>query len=156
MSRCTLHGGAFLVQRTTFWEQRAMFLRPLDEGRPQSAKKVSALDAFGSPAASLSGPKVWRNRLGSPKMIQKSGKGDPKIDVKKYAGKNNQMYTKKPSTMMPKRIPKSPNSYTFAKKAEMLQTVCFPIEDVVLGIQQFRKVHQKWMQNPCLKKACKK
>ena len=44
MSRCTLHG-----QRTIFLVQRAMFLRPLDEGRPQGAKKVGALDAFGAP-----------------------------------------------------------------------------------------------------------
>ena len=94
MSRYTLHGGPFLVQRTMFLVQRAMFLRPLDEGRPQSAKKVSALDPFGSPAASLSGPKVRRNRPGSPKRIQKSGKGHPKIDAKSYAGKNYQMYTK--------------------------------------------------------------
>ena len=49
----------------------------------------------------------------------------------------------KPSKMMPKRIPKSSNYYTFVKKAEMLQTVCFPIENVVLDIQQCRKVHQK-------------
>ena len=94
MSRCTLHGGPFLVQRTTFLVQRAMFLRPLDEGRPQSAKKVSALDAFGAPAASLSGPKVRRNRPGSPKRIQKSGKGHPKIDAKNDAEKRYQMYTK--------------------------------------------------------------
>ena len=94
MSRCTLHGGPFSVQRTTFLVQRSLFLRPLDEGRPQSAKKVSALDAFGSPVASLSAPKVRRNRLGSLKSIQKSGKGHPKIDAKKYVGKNYQMYTK--------------------------------------------------------------
>ena len=66
MSRSTLRRGAFLVQRTTFLVQRAMFLRPLEEGRPQGAKKVSAPDAFGAPAASLSGPKVRRNRPGSP------------------------------------------------------------------------------------------
>ena len=89
-----MHGAPFLVQRTTFLVQRAMFLRPLGEGRPQSAKKVSALDAFGSPVASLSGPKVRRNCLGSLRRIQKSGKGHPKIDAKKYAGKNYQMYTK--------------------------------------------------------------
>ena len=71
-----------------------MFLRPLDEGRPQSAKKVSALDAFGSPAATLSGPKVRRNRPGSPKRIQKSGKGHPKIDAKKYAGKTTKCIPK--------------------------------------------------------------
>ena len=41
--------GPFLVQRTTFLVQRAKFLRPLDERRPQSAKKVSALNALGSP-----------------------------------------------------------------------------------------------------------
>ena len=58
MSHCTLHGGAFLVQRTIFLMQRAMFLRPLEEGRPQGAKKVSAPDAFGPPAAGLSGPRV--------------------------------------------------------------------------------------------------
>ena len=72
MSRCTLHGGPFLVQRTTFLVQRAMFLRPLDEGRPQSAKKVSALDAFGAPVASPSGPKVRRKRLGSSKNPEKA------------------------------------------------------------------------------------
>ena len=49
-----------------------MFLRPLDEGRPQSAKKVSALDAFGAPAASPSGPKVRRKRLGSSKNPEKA------------------------------------------------------------------------------------
>ena len=72
MSRCTLHGGAFLVQRTTFLVQRAMFLRPLDEERPLSAKKVSAKDAFGAPAASPSGPKVRRKRLGSSKNPEKA------------------------------------------------------------------------------------
>ena len=72
MSRCSLHGGPFLVQRTTFLVQRAMLLRPLDEGRPQSAKKVSALDAFGAPAASPSGPKVRRKRLGSSKNPEKA------------------------------------------------------------------------------------
>ena len=96
-----------------------MFLRPLDEGRPQSAKKVSALDAFGSPAASLSGLKVRRNRLGSPKMIQKSGKGDPKIDATNYAGKNYQMYTKSIPICFQndaKMDTRSPNSYTFFEK----------------------------------------
>ena len=48
-----------------------MFLRP-DEGRPQSVKKVSTLDAFGAPAASPSGPKVRRKRLGSSKNPEKA------------------------------------------------------------------------------------
>ena len=39
---------------------------------------------------------------------------------------------------MPKRIPKS-SIFTFAKKAEMLQTAWFSIENVVLGIQQLRE-----------------
>ena len=47
----------------------------------------------------------------------------------------------KPSKIMPKRIPKSLICYTFVKKAEMLQTVCFPIENAVLGIQQLRQIH---------------
>ena len=94
MSRCTLHGGPFSVQRTTFLVQRSLFLRPLDEGRPQSAKKVSALDAFGSPVASLSGPKVRRNRLGSLKRIQKSGKGHPKIDAKNMPEKTTKCIPK--------------------------------------------------------------
>ena len=86
--------GPFLVQRTTFLVQRAMFLRPLDERRPQSAKKVSALDAFGAPAASPSGPKVRRKRPGSFERIPKSGKGHPNFDAKNAAGKRYQMYTK--------------------------------------------------------------
>ena len=49
-----------------------MFLRPLDDGRPQSAKKMSALDAFGAPAASPSGPKVRRKRLRSSKSPEKA------------------------------------------------------------------------------------
>ena len=90
-------------------------------------------------------------------------KKDPKIRkrpsqnrCKKWCRKKIPNVYQKPSKIMPKRIPKSQICYTFAKKAEMLQTVCFPIENVVLGIQQLRKVHQRWAQNPCLKKACKK
>ena len=93
---------------------------------------------------------------GRPKRIQKAGKGYPKIDAKKYAGQKLPNVYQKPSKMMPKRMPNSSICYAFAKKAETLQTVCFPIENVVLGIEQLRKVHQKLMQNPCLKKACKK
>ena len=156
MRRCTLHGGPFLVQRTTFLVQRAMFLRPLDEGRPQGAKKVSAPDAFGPPAESLSGPKVRSNRPGAPKRIQNSGNRRSKNRCQKWYRKKIPNVYQKPSKIMPTRIPKSSICYTFAKKAEMLQTVCFPIETVVLGIQQLRKVHQQWMQNPCLKEACKK
>ena len=62
----------------------------------------------------------------------------------------------KPSKMMPKRMPNSSICYAFAKKVETLQTVCFPIENVVLGIQELRKVRQKLMENQCLKKTCKK
>ena len=123
--------GLFLVQRTTFLVQRATFLRPLDEGRPQSAKKVSALDAFGSPVASLSGPKVRRNRLGYPEIQKRPSQNRCKTNARK---KNPNVF-QKPSKIMPKRIPKSPNCYTFVKKAEMLQTVCFPIENVALDIQ---------------------
>ena len=136
MSRCTLHGGPFLVQRTTFLIQRDMFLRPLDEGRPQSAKKVSALDAFGAPAASPSGPKKRRKRLGSSKNPEKA---IPKSMQKIIPEKLPNVY-QKPSKMMRKRKPQSLIYYTFAKKAEMLQTVCFSIENVVLGIQQLRKM----------------
>ena len=107
MSRCTLHGGPFLVQRTTFLVQRATFLRPLDEGRPQGAKKVSAPDAFGSPATSLSGPKVRSYRPGAPKRIQNSGKRHPKINAKNDAEQKIPSVYQKPSKMMPKRGPKS-------------------------------------------------
>ena len=156
MRRCTLHGGPFLVQRTTFLVQRATFLRPLDEGRPQGAKKVSAPDAFGAPATSLSGPKVRSNRPGAPKRIQKSGKRRSKNRCKKWCRKKIPNVYQKPSKMMPKRMPNSSICYAFAKEAETLQTVCFPIENVVLGIQELRKVRQKLMENQYLKKACKK
>ena len=141
--------GPFLVQRTTF-------LRPLDERRPQSAKKVSALDVFGYPAASLCGPTVRRNHQGSPQKDPKSRKRLSQNRCKKLCRKKIPNVYQKPSKMMPKRMPNSSICYAFAKKAETLQTVCFPIENVFLGIQQLRKVHQKSMQNPCLKKACKK
>ena len=67
---------------------------------------------------------------------------DPKIQKKAIQNRCKKIYRKKipnvyqkPSKMMPKRIPTSLICHTFAKKAEMLQTVCFPIESVVLGIQ---------------------
>ena len=148
--------GPFLVQRTTFLVQRAMFLRPLDERRPQSAKKVSALDVFGSPAASLCGPKVRRNHQGSPQKDPKSRKRPSQNRCKKWCRKKIPNVYQKPSKMMPKRMPNSSICYAFAKKAETLQTVCFPIENVVLGIQELRKVRQKLMENQYLKKACKK
>ena len=142
MSRCTLHRGPFLVQRTIFLVQRAMFLRPLDEGRPQGAKKVSALDAFGSPAASLSGPKVRRNRPGSLERIKNSGKGHYQIDAKNMPKKNTKCAPKAFQNHA-KTDTKIVDLLYFCKKAEVLQTVCFPIENVVPGIQQLRKVHQK-------------
>ena len=38
--------------------------------------------------------------------------------------------------MIPKWMPKSMKNHTFLKKAEMLETICFTIENVVLGIQK--------------------
>ena len=72
------------MQRTIFLVQRAMFLRPLDKGRPQGAKKVSAPDVFGAPATSPSGPKVRSNRPGAPNRIDKArgAQKDPKIRKK--------------------------------------------------------------------------
>ena len=115
--------GPFLVQRTTFLVQRAMFLRPLDERRPQSAKKVSALDVFGSPAASLCGPKVRRNHQGSPQKDPKSRKRLSQNRCKKLCRKKIPNVYQKPSKMMPKRITKSSICHIFAKEAKMLQTV---------------------------------
>ena len=87
-------------------------------------------------------PKVWK------KAIQKSmQKIIPKKDTK-CIPKAFQNYAKTDTNKL--------ICHTFAKKAEMLQTACFPIENVVMGIQQLRKVHQKCMQKLCLKKACKK
>ena len=83
---------------------------------------------------------------GRPKGSKNPEKAIPKSMQKNMPEKLPNIY-QKPSKIMPKRIPKSQICYTFAKKAEMLQTVCFPIENVVLGIQQVKKVHQKWMQN---------
>ena len=37
----------------------------------------------------------------------------------------------------------------------MLQTVCFPIERVVLGIQQLRKMYTEIIENGCQGKVCK-
>ena len=156
MSRCTLHGDPFSMQRTTFLVQRSLFLRPLDEGRPQSAKKVSALDVFGSPAASLRGPKVRRNHQGSPQKDPKSRKRPSQNRCKKLCRKKMPNVYEKPSKMMPKRMPNSSICYAFAKEAETLQIVCFPIGNVVLGIQELRKVRQKLMESQCLKKTCKK
>ena len=36
----------------------------------------------------------------------------------------------------------------------MLQTVCFPIENVVLGIQQLRKMYTEIIENGCQGKLC--
>ncbi len=50
---------------------------------------------------------------------------------------------------MPKRTPKSLNCHPFAKKGEMLQTVCFPRENVVLGIQQLKNMYTEIIENGC-------
>ena len=75
---------------------------------------------------------------------------------KKWCRKRIPNVYQKPSKMMPKRMPNSSICHAFAKKAETLQTVCFPIENVVLGIQELRKFRQTLMENQYLKKACKK
>ena len=93
MSRCTLHGGPFLVQRTIFLVQRAMFLRPLDEGRPQGAKKVGALDAFGAPRRAFLVQKCKEIPQYRPKGRKNLEKGHPKIDAKSNAEKRYQKYT---------------------------------------------------------------
>ena len=41
--------------------------------------------------------------------------------------------------MIPKWMPKSMKIHTFLKKAEMLETICFTIENVVLGTQKVMK-----------------
>ena len=73
---------------------------------------------------------------------------DSKIQKKAIQKSMQKMMPKKDTKCIPKAFQnyaKTDSSicYTFAKKAEMLQTVCFPIENVVLGIQQLRKVHQQ-------------
>ena len=91
----------------------------------------------------------------APKGSKKPEKAIPK-SMQKICRKKIPNVYQKPSKMMPKRMPNSSICYAFAKKAETLQTVCFPIENVVLGIQELRKVRQTIMENQCLKKACKK
>ena len=44
---------------------------------------------------------------------------------------------------MAKWRPKSMKIHTFLKKAEMLETVCFTIENVVLGTSKSRKSRSK-------------
>ena len=58
--------------------------------------------------------------------------------------------------MMPKWRPQSMKIHTFLKKAEMHETICFTIENVVLGTKKSSKFNLKSMQNRCKKKACKK
>ena len=105
------------------------------------------------------GEPFWSKRARKSPSVAKK---DPKIRkrpsqnrCKKWCRKKIPNVYQKPSKMMPKRIPKLPNCYTFAKKFEMLQTVCFPIENVVLGIQQLRKLFTEIIENGCQGKVCK-
>ena len=41
--------------------------------------------------------------------------------------------------MIPKLIPKSLNFQTFLKKAEMIETICFTVENAVLGTYKCMK-----------------
>ena len=80
----------------------------------------------------------------TPKGSKKLEKAIPK-SMQKMMPKKDTKCIPKPSKFMPKRMPNSSICYAFSKEAETLQTVCFPIENVVLDIQQCRQVHQKWM-----------
>ena len=119
-------------------------------------QKGERAGCFWIPAASLCAPKVRRNHQGSPQKDPKSRKRPSQNRCKKWCRKKIPNVYQKPSKMMPKRMPNSSTCYAFSKEAETLQTVCFPIENVVLDIQELRKIRQKLMENQYLKKACKK
>ena len=61
--------------------------------------------------------------------------------------------------MMPKWIPKSIKIHIFLKKAEMLETVCFTIENVVLRTEKVMKnqfkIHVKSMQEKGMQQVWK-
>ena len=58
--------------------------------------------------------------------------------------------------MKPKWGPKSTNFQTFQKKAEMLETICFTIENVVLGMQKRIKNLSKIDAKSMLEKGMQK
>ena len=58
--------------------------------------------------------------------------------------------------MIPKWIPKSIIFQTFLKKAEMLETICFTIENVVLGMQKRIKNQSKIDAKSMLEKGMQK
>ena len=153
VARCT--GPVFSSKDIVFSATGDVFEASGRAAAPECQKGERA-GCFGSPAATLCGPKVRRNHQESPQKDPKSWKRLSQNRCKKLCRKKIPNVYQKPSKMMPKRIPKSSICHTFTKKAEMLQTVCFPIENVVLGIQELRKVRQKLMENQYLKKACKK
>ena len=89
------------------------------------------------------GEPFWsKSARGCPKGSKSSEKAIPK-SMQKMVPEKDIKCIPNPSKIMPKRIPNSSICYAFVKKAEMLQTVCFPIENVVLAIQQLRKTNQK-------------
>ena len=61
--------------------------------------------------------------------------------------------------MIPKLKPKSIDFQTFLKKAEMLETICFTIENVVLGTYKCMKIRYKIdaksMPEKVMQKVCK-
>ena len=78
MTRCALHGGLFLVQRTTFLVQRAMFLRPLDEGGPRVPKRWARWMLLDPPRRAFLVPKCEEIAGGRPKGSRNPEKAIPK------------------------------------------------------------------------------
>ena len=83
----------------------------------------------------------------SAKQSPRGAQKDPKIRKKAIQKSMQKMMPKKGTKcipkaikIMPKRTHKSLICHAFAKKAEMLQTVCFQLEDVVLGTHQLRNI----------------
>ena len=58
--------------------------------------------------------------------------------------------------MMQKWIPKSMKIHTFLKKAEMLETICFTIENVVLGTVEVMQNRLKFYSKSMLGKGAQK
>ena len=91
MRRCTLHGGAFLVQRTTFLVQRAAFGR----GAASGCQKGERAGCFWSPRDE---PFWSKSAKQSPGGVQK----DPKIRKKAIQTSMQKMMPKKDTKCIPK------------------------------------------------------
>ena len=100
-----------------------------------------------------------KNAKKSPAVAQK----DPQIRkrpspnrCKKCCRKKIPNVYQQPSKTMPKRIPKSSICYIFAKKAEMLQTVCFPIRKPGSGHPTIQKSPSKMNAKSMFEKGMQK